>query len=87
MYYRKKDDGSYELCSKKVLTSRFPTTLVNLEKEEVSQSSLFAEHCSTRHQFLNLELEYLWNDDEDAPVYPALYVLTQRINIVEYTLH
>ncbi len=69
---QQKEDGSYELSSKKILTSRFPTTVINLEKEDVSQSSLFAEHCSTRHQFLNLELEYLWNDDEDAPVYPAL---------------
>ena len=46
--------------------------MINLEKEDVSQSGLFAEHCSTRHQFLNVELESLWNDDENAPLYPAL---------------
>ena len=71
-FLHQKEDDSYELSSKKILTSRFPTTIIHLEKENVSQSSLFAEHCSTRHQFLNVELEYLWNDDEDAPVYPVL---------------
>lgn len=68
----KKEDGSYELASKGVLTSRFPTTVIDLEKEEIFQSCLFGEHCYTRHQFLNLDLECLWNDDEDAPLYPAL---------------
>ncbi|XP_046840991.1 guanine nucleotide exchange C9orf72-like isoform X2 [Xenia sp. Carnegie-2017] len=67
-----KEDGSYSLNSKNILTSRFPTTFINLEEQRVSQSNLLAEHSSTRHQFLNIHLESIWNDNEDAPLYPVI---------------
>lgn len=66
------EQGSYLLPAKSVLISRFPTTVINLDKELVLQSCLFGEHSSTRHRFLNVDLQCLWNDDEDAPLYPAL---------------
>lgn len=73
-FHLQKEDGSYSLNSKNILTSRFPTTFINLEEQRVSQSNLLAEHSSTRHQFLNIHLESIWNDNEDAPLYPVMYV-------------
>ena len=72
-----KEDESFELSSKKILISRFPTTVIHLEKEDVSQSSLFADHCSTRNQFLNVELEYLWMMTRTHPCMLSNFLVTQ----------
>ena len=55
---------------KGIITSSLPSTLVDLEIEEVKQTYPFHEHGVIRQDFIDLELALMLDSQEDAPVYP-----------------
>lgn len=60
---------------KGVITSLFPTTLVDVDTGEVKKTYQYHKHCVIRQEFLDLDLALIWEDEEGAPVYPTMWVV------------
>ena len=57
---------------KGIITSSLPSTLVDLDTNEVKQTHLFNEHVIIRKEFIDIELALLLEEVQDAPMFPAL---------------
>ncbi|XP_059178361.1 guanine nucleotide exchange factor C9orf72-like [Physella acuta] len=60
----KSSDGSSSICSRDVLCSRYPSTLVDVDLQTVTQSSLAVDHRKLSHQALTEELKELYQGQE-----------------------
>lgn len=69
---------SFSLPVKGIITSSLPSTLVDMDTEEVKQTCPFNEHTVIRREFIDIELALLLEEAEDAPVFPALWVSPQQ---------
>ena len=59
---------------KGIITSSLPSTLVDLDTNEVKQTHPFNEHVIIRKEFIDIELALLLEEVQDAPMFPALWV-------------
>lgn len=57
---------------KGIITSSLPSTLVDLDTNEVKQTHPFNEHVIIRKEFIDIELALLLEEVQDAPMFPAL---------------
>lgn len=75
----KNPDGSHNLSVRDLLCSRYPTTIVDVDQRDVSQSSSAVDHWRLSHDALTEELEELYQGREGssigraAPFQPANY--------------
>ncbi|EDO36091.1 predicted protein [Nematostella vectensis] len=68
----KDGDGNFTLPVKGVITSIYPTTLVDVDTCDVKKTYPYHEHSVIRKEFLDLELALMWEGHEGAPVYPSI---------------
>ncbi|KAK3704472.1 hypothetical protein QZH41_013350, partial [Actinostola sp. cb2023] len=68
----KDESGTFWLPIKDVVTSLYPSTLIDVDTLEVQQTCLYHEHCIKRKEFLDDMLALIWEDQEETPEYPIM---------------
>ena len=68
----KENEENFTLPVKGVITSLFPTTLVDVDAGVVKKTYEYHNHCVIRQEFLDLDLALIWENEEDAPVFPTM---------------
>ena len=61
-------DGSHNLSVRDLLCTRYPTTIVDVDQRDVTQSSSAVDHWRLSHEALMEELEELYQGREGNSV-------------------
>ena len=64
LFYKQNPDGSHNLSVRDLLCSRYPTTIVDVDQRDVTQSSSAVDHWRLSHEALMEELEELYQGRE-----------------------
>ncbi|KAK7488495.1 hypothetical protein BaRGS_00020280 [Batillaria attramentaria] len=69
----KNKDGSYDLPIRDILYSKYPSSIIDVQKRDIRQSSSVADHPHLSHVAATEELSQLYNDRGSASSFTSMF--------------